>query len=144
MPRPIRPRKEASGRRVPRAPRVVHASPIAAFGLRQSDPVILYLQEPKEKVWGLLVSLGISGVVVRCIVLSSFDDWMRQEARGDEPYLGLTTVFYPMNRVERMERDESVGPVVSCSDRFQQEVGRSVHEVVGIRAPDREPSDTLS
>ena len=72
--------------------------------------MILYLQCPKEKIWGLLVSLGTAGVVVRGIDLVAFDDWMRQEARGEEPVLGLSTVFYPMHRVERMERDETMGP----------------------------------
>ena len=98
--------------------------------------VIVYLQVPKEKVWGLLVSLGTAGVVVRCIDLAAFDDWMRQEARGDEPYLGLSTIFYPMNRVERMERDETMGPVMSYADRFAREVGRTVHEIIGLRDRD--------
>jgi hypothetical protein len=102
------------------------------MSLSAGDPVIAYLQLPKEKVWGLLVSLGTAGVVVRCIDLTAFDDWMRQEARGDEPYLGLSTVFYPMNRVERMERDETLGPVISYADRFEREVGRSVREAVGL------------
>ena len=107
-----------------------------ALSLSAGDAVIVYLQVPKEKVWGLLVSLGTAGVIVRCIDLAAFDDWMRQEARQDEPYLGLSTVFYPMNRVERMERDQTMGPVISYSERFTREVGRSVREVIGIGDPD--------
>jgi hypothetical protein len=102
------------------------------LSLSAGDAVIVYLQLPKEKVWGLLVSLGTAGVVVRCIDLAAFDDWMRQEARRDEPYLGLSTVFYPMNRVERVERDQTTGPVVSYADRFAREVGRTVREVIGL------------
>jgi hypothetical protein len=63
-------------------------SPWEALELSAGHAVIVYLQNPKEKVWGLLVSLGTAGVVVRCIDLTAFDDWMRQEARRDEPYLG--------------------------------------------------------
>ena len=107
-------------------------SPWEALELSAGHPVIVYLQNPKEKVWGLLVSLGAAGVVVRCIDLATFDDWMRQEARRDEPYLGLTTVFYPMNRVERLERDQTTGPVISYADRFMREVGRSVYQVLGL------------
>lgn len=103
-----------------------------ALSLSAGDAVIVYLQVPKEKVWGLLVSLGTAGVVVRCIDLAAFDDWMRQEARQDEPYLGLSTVFYPMNRVERMERDQTTGPVMSYADRFAREVGRTVREAIGL------------
>ena len=105
---------------------------VGTFALNEGDPVVLYLQSPKEKVWGLLLSLSAAGVVLRGIDLNSFDDWVRQEARRDEPYLGLSTVFYPMGRVDRMERDETIGPVVSCADRFMGEVGRTVHEVLGI------------
>jgi hypothetical protein len=124
-------------RRAPaRRPRVDTATAWEALSLSAGDPVILYLQVPKEKVWGLLVSLGTAGVVVRCIDLAAFDDWMRQEARRDEPYLGLSTVFYPMNRVERMERDQTMGPVISYADRFAREVGRSVRAVIGIEDPD--------
>jgi hypothetical protein len=107
-------------------------SPWEALELSAGHPVVLYLQAPKEKVWGLLVSLGAAGVVVRCIDLAAFDDWMRQEARGDEPYLGLSTIFYPMTRVERLERDQTMGPVISCADRFAREVGRSVWQVLGL------------
>ena len=107
-------------------------SPWEVLELSAGHPVMLYLQAPKEKVWGLLVSLGTAGIVVRCIDLAAFDDWMRQEARGDEPYLGLSTVFYPMNRVERLERDQTTGPVVSYADRFAREVGRSVWQVLGL------------
>lgn len=119
-----------------RRPKVDAATAWEALSLSAGDAVIVYLQVPKEKVWGLLVSLGSAGVVVRCIDLAAFDDWMRQEARQDEPYLGLSTVFYPMNRVERMERDQTTGPVVSYSERFAREVGRSVREVVGLEDPD--------
>jgi hypothetical protein len=107
-------------------------SPLAALGLSEGEAVILYLQSPKEKVWGLLLQLHAAGVVLRCIELRAFEDWMRQEARGDEPYLGLTTVFYPMNRVERMERDEALGPTASYSARFEREVGRTVRAVLGL------------
>jgi hypothetical protein len=127
----------ARARRPPaRRPRVDTATAWEALSLSAGDPVILYLQVPKEKVWGLLVSLGTAGVVVRCIDLAAFDDWMRQEARRDEPYLGLSTVFYPMNRVERMERDQTMGPLISYADRFAREVGRTVRAVIGIEDTD--------
>lgn len=105
------------------------------FELAERAPVVLYLQEPKEKVWGLLLSLSPTGVVVRGLDLAAFDDWMRQEVRGETPLLGLLTLFYPMHRVERMERDETVGPLLSYADRFHGEVGRTVFEILGLAAP---------
>lgn len=102
------------------------------YALVEGSTVVIYLQGPKEKVWGVLVSLTSSGVVLRGIDLATFDDWMRQEARGEEELIGLTTIFYPMHRVVRMERDETVGPLTSYADRFAREVGRSVGAVLGL------------
>jgi hypothetical protein len=106
--------------------------------LTRGAPVILYLQAPKEKVWGILVSLSPSGVVVRGLDLVVFDEWMRQEARGEEAGLGLATIFYPMGRLERMERDESLGPLASYAERFYRAVGRTVHEAAGLEGGEAE------
>jgi hypothetical protein len=102
------------------------------FALVEGSPVVVYLQAPKEKVWGILLGLSPAGVVVRGLDLRTFDDWLRQEARGDEPALGLVTLFYPMGRVERVEGDETVGPIEGYADRFFREVGRTVGQVLGI------------
>jgi hypothetical protein len=104
------------------------------MGLDRGVPVVLYLQNPKEKVWGILLDLGASGVVVRGLDLQTFEDWMRQEAREEETEIGPFTLFYPMHRVERVERDETVGPVPGYADRFAREVGRSVLEVLGVES----------
>jgi len=95
-------------------------------------PVVLYLHSPREKLWGVLVSLQPAGIVIRGLDLAVFDDWVRQEQRGEEG-IGLSTLFYPMSRVERMERDETTGPLESLADRFERQVGRSVFEVLGLR-----------
>jgi hypothetical protein len=113
----------------------VSASP---FDIVAGTPIVLYLQNPKEKIWGVLVSLLSSGVVVRGIDLATFDDWMRQEAHGEEPLIGLSTIFYPMSRLERMERDETVGGAIGYCDRFAAAVGRTVHQALGFVPPDRD------
>ena len=102
------------------------------FGLNPGTPVVVYLHTPKEKVWGFLVSTMAAGLVVRGMDLIAFEDWLRQEARGEEPLMGPSTVFYPMSRVERMEKDETVGPIPSYCDRFHREVGRRVEAVLGL------------
>ncbi len=86
---------------------------IREFDLTRGAPVILYLQ-------------------VRGLDLVVFDEWMRQEARGEEAGLGLATIFYPMSRLERMERDESLGPIPSYAERFYRAVGRTVHEAADV------------
>jgi hypothetical protein len=108
------------------------------FEIVSGTPIILYLQTPREKIWGVLLALLPSGIMLRGIDLASFEDWMRQEAQGDESLLGLTTVFYPMTRVERMERDETVGAAISYSERFALTVGRTVQQALGFGVTDRE------
>ncbi len=102
------------------------------FELTEGTPVVVYLHGPREKVWGILLGLTTAGVMVRGIELESFEDYMRQEVRGDEDLLGLVTVFYPMHRVDRLECDETVGPVMGYADRFAREVGRTIFEVIGL------------
>jgi hypothetical protein len=108
------------------------------FGIAEGTPIVLYLQGPREKYWGVLVALLPAGVMIRGIDLSAFEDWMHQEATGDDPLLGLSTIFYPMNRVERMERDETVGAAISYSERFAVTVGRTVQQALGLTPPDKE------
>ena len=102
------------------------------YGLDPGTPVVLYLRDPKEKVWGFLLSTMAAGVVVRGMDLVAFEDWLRQEVRQEDALLGASTVFYPMTRVERMEKDETVGPIPSYSERFRREVGRTVEEALGL------------
>ena len=94
-------------------------------------PVLVYLHTPREKVFGVLPSLQPAGIALRGIDLAAFDDFVRQEARR-EVGLGLVTLFYPMSRVERMERDNAVGGLEGIADRFRRETGRSIAEVAGF------------
>lgn len=95
------------------------------------NAVVVYLHTPREKVFGVLVALQPAGIVVRGLDLAALDDFVRQEARR-ETGLGLVTLFYPMSRVERMERDESVGGIEGIADRFRRETGRSILEAAGL------------
>lgn len=94
-------------------------------------PILIYLHAPREKAFGVLLALQPAGIAVRGIDLNAFDDFVRQEARR-ETGLGLVTLFYPMSRVERMERDETVGGIEGIADRFRRETGRSIAEVAGF------------
>lgn len=97
------------------------------------DLVILHLINPNEKFWGVLVDLGVAGITVRGIGVDSFDDWVSQAARREgTPALGLSTMFLPLFRVERMFRDEAVGEVESYAGRFERRVGLSPGEYLGM------------
>lgn len=102
--------------------------------------VIVHLVNPTEKLWGLLQTLDATGVVLRGINLSSFDDWMLQARRQEKPSLGLSTTFMPMFRVERIFLDEQVGEVESYAQRFAHSVGVSVEEFLGLEGSAEVPS----
>ncbi len=103
--------------------------------------VILYLVGPTEKYWGTLESLTQTGITVRAINLSSFDDWLRSIVHDLEPALGLATIFFPLSRVERMFLDEQVGEVESLSQSFERRVGQSVAEYLSLDPSAEEPAN---
>jgi hypothetical protein len=88
--------------------------------------VLLNLTEPKEKYWGLLLAMGPAGVTLRGIDVTLFDDWARQHRAKEEGELGVTTLFVPMHRVEKIFEDARVGSVASYAERFFEIVGRDV------------------
>jgi len=101
-------------------------------GFEPSSLVIVNLVTPKEKFFGALKALSPAGVTIRAINLESFDDWVRQIARDDEPNLDLITMFVPLFRVERIFLDEPSGDIKSYSERFEDIVGSGVREYLGL------------
>ena len=94
--------------------------------------VILSLNAPKEKIWGRLVALTEAGVTIQGIDLNSFDDWVRQVLDAEPAILSLSTVFYPMHRVERIAQDEPSGEFPSLAQRFSDRIGISLLEYLRL------------
>ncbi len=96
-------------------------------GFERGAIVIVNLVNPKEKFWGVLRSLSPVGMTIRGINLDSFEDWIRQLARGEEEdqTLDLATMFVPLFRLERLFLDEAVGSVKSYSEVFRDVVGQT-------------------
>jgi hypothetical protein len=101
-------------------------------GFAPSALVVLNLMGPKEKFFGVLLSLSAAGVTLRGINLDSFDDWIRQLARGEESNIDLMTMFIPLFRVERIFLDEPAGAIPSFGQRFEEVVGKSVASHLGL------------
>jgi hypothetical protein len=100
--------------------------------IRPGSLVIVHLVNPTEKFWGILQDLGVAGLMLRGINLSSFDDWMAQAAQHGDQTLGLSTMFVPLFRVERIFLDEPVGEVESYRQRFHRRVGLAVERYLGV------------
>ena len=107
-------------------------SGFAARPLAPGAIVIVHLINPTEKFWGVLLDLGVAGVALRGINVGSFDDWMSQAARRGDQTLGLSTMFVPLFRVERIFLDEPVGEVESYQQRFSRRVGVPVESYLGL------------
>jgi hypothetical protein len=100
-------------------------------GITFGMPVIIYLHSPREKLWGVLIDLNQAGVFLRGIDLNTFDDWTQMIVRG-ERNIGLTHMFLPMWRVERVTLDETVDDIPSMADKFYSRVGISISEYLGL------------
>jgi hypothetical protein len=96
--------------------------------------VIVSLHTPREKVWGELVTLNSAGITIRGIDLNSFDDFVRQVRHPEGERVGMPTLFFPMQRVERVALDEPSGSIPSVADVFEQKVGSSVKDYLALFA----------
>ncbi len=99
-------------------------------GIESGSLVIVNCGNPREKMWGCVVRLDTSGVVIRGLEIESLDDWLRQERSAGEQLIGPSTSFVPMHRVIRIDLDESRGALESFADRFRAACGRDVREAL--------------
>jgi len=90
--------------------------------------IIVSLHTPKEKIWGELLAISPAGITIRGVDLNSFDHFINQINGPDAERTGLPTLFFPMNRVERISLDESSGSIPSLSEVFARKVGRPISD----------------
>jgi hypothetical protein len=90
--------------------------------------IVVSLHSPKEKFWGELLVLNQAGITVRGIDLNSFDHFVRAINEPDGERVGFPTIFFPMNRVERISLDESSGSIPSMAELFQRKIGRTLSD----------------
>ena len=93
--------------------------------------VVLYLHSPREKHWGILLSMEPAGLWLKGIELESFESWAREQVSLEPGHMGLTTFFVPFLRVDKIVLDERVGAVPSLRERFEAITGKSVEAVTG-------------
>lgn len=93
--------------------------------------VLVYLMNPREKVWGVLMDLTPAGVWVRGLDLHSFDDWLRGLAAPEDQRLHPSTGFYPLVRVEKILLDEPADGAASLQAQCRARTGRGLKEQLG-------------
>ena len=102
-------------------------------GIQRGDPIVLVLHTPKEKYWGVLDEISTAGVSLRGLDLNAFDDWLAAVLHK-EPFIGLTDLFFPMWRIERISKDEAAGGIASLYEQVERRTGLTVGEL--LRAQD--------
>jgi hypothetical protein len=95
--------------------------------IESGEVVVLIMQNPREKILGVLHDITAAGVYIRGIDLNYFDDWVNA-IRKDEPYLSMQDGFYPMWRVERLSRDEKSLGIHSMSLQFEEKTGLKIFD----------------
>ena len=83
--------------------------------------VIVTLSNPREKFWGMILSLAPEGLSLSGAELASFEDLAMMVKEG-EPFTPAV-VFFPMHRIERVELDLPDGSLPSLSQRFFAKTG---------------------
>jgi len=91
--------------------------------------VLVTLNSPREKFWGVLLEVSPAGISLRGLELNSFEDFVHL-VRAGEP-ASPAAVFFPMHRVERMEADEHSGDIPSLREQFQEKTGRPLAHLFG-------------
>jgi hypothetical protein len=104
--------------------------------VRTGSFVLVHLTGPREKFWGLLEQRDPSGVTVRGLGVDGFDEWMREITREETPSFSPSTVFFPIQRIERISLDETIGEAVSLSDRFRRAVGQDPRAFLVAELPE--------
>ena len=98
--------------------------------------VLVTLNNPREKFWGAIVELAPAGLTIRGLDLDCFEDSASQLQGGEAVEPGL--VFFPMQRVERIELDTSAPGIPSLAERFASKTGVEAERfLTGQRARSR-------
>jgi methylmalonyl-CoA epimerase len=108
----------------------------SAGGIRPGQPVVAYLRDPSEKMWGVLRRLDAHGLEIEGVDLTSFDDWVAEVQRGSDAAVGPSLLFLPMARVEKLLLDRPSGSLPSLAARFFSRTGKTVEEALRGDDPD--------
>lgn len=96
--------------------------------IETGEPVVIILQNPREKIVGVLHEISAAGVFARGIDLSYFDEWASAIKNG-EPHLPMQDYFFPMWRIERIMHDESSFEMPSLAEQFRQKTGFDLRDL---------------
>ncbi len=99
--------------------------------MKKGNVVVVNLQNPREKVLGILLEINTAGITIRGIDVHSFNDWTNSFLNeNNELVITPSTVFFPMHRVLSCYVDEDSGSVPSFSTQFKMKTSRNLKEIL--------------
>ena len=99
----------------------IPVTPSSRAPFASGELVIATLCNPREKFWGMILTLAPEGLSLSGAELASFED-LALMVRDGEPFTPAV-VFFPMHRIERVELDLPDGTLPSLSQRFLSKTG---------------------
>lgn len=91
---------------------------------QSGDLVVVVLQAPRERVWGCILGLDTSGIAVRGLDLTPWEEVLTLVRTGQADQVALGTRFLPMHRVEAMYLDEASSGAPSLAETFHDRTGQ--------------------
>jgi len=99
--------------------------------MEKGTVAIVNLQNPREKVIGIIHEVLPAGIVIRGVDVNSFQDWAAEVAKdASASVICPTTMFFPMHRVIRCYEDEDMGDVPSFSTQFANRTGKLIMDML--------------
>ncbi len=96
--------------------------------IKEGSSVIVYLQNPREKFWGVLISLDERGAMLRGGNLESIR--LILEKIEDQPKSLFSTVFFPSHRIEKILLDEGSEEASSVEELVVERFKKSLKEII--------------
>lgn len=90
--------------------------------------VVAVLREPRERLWGRLLSLEGPGFALRGLELSPWEDILSLVRRGEAWQVALGTRFVPLHRLETLHLDLPSCGAPSLAQEFRDRSGMNPHE----------------
>jgi hypothetical protein len=119
-----------------------------ATAFRRGSMTVVTLGNPREKFWGIVLTLSLEGLSLSGIELTSFEDVTALVKSGE--WFTPAVVFFPMHRIERIELNCPDGGLPSLTQRFQSLTGMDAAVILatcmkaaaasGVGAQDEEPA----
>jgi hypothetical protein len=91
--------------------------------------VVVTLGNPRDKFWGMILTLTPEGLGLSGIELASFEDLVVMVKDGES--FSPAVVFFPMHRIERIDLDLADGSLPSLSQRFSAKTGLDPAALLG-------------